>query len=97
MAVCGKNSSRSSLKIKMEYKIDTSLMEKGLEEVLKAKVNGLESAIEQGIGTDIEAAIKEYSQARDVARSLGVNTDQYDEYLLGKTKELKQRFGIVVK
>ena len=72
-------------------------MEKGLEEVLKVKVNGLDSAIEQGIKTDISVAIEEYRQARDVARSLGVNTNQYDEYLLNKTKELKQRFGIIAK
>ena len=81
----------------MKYKIDTNLMEKGLEEALKAKVNGLESAIEQGIRTDIGVAVEEYCQARDVARSLGVNTDQYDAYLSDKTKELKQRFGIVAK
>ena len=81
----------------MIYKIDRNLMEKGLEEVLKAKINGLESAIDQGIRTDISVAVEEYRQARDVARSLGVYTDQYDSYLLNKTEELKERFGIVAK
>jgi hypothetical protein len=79
------------------YKVNDDLLEAGLKEALKAKVNQLESAIENGSKSIVEVAVNEYSQTREVARSFLVSTALYDEYLLEKSKELKQRFGIQIK
>jgi len=81
----------------MVYTIDRSLLEKGMAEVLRVKINMLEYHLGIGSQTGLEVAVREYQQARDIARSLLVDTLPYDEFLLRNTKELKQRFGIEIK
>ena len=81
----------------MVYKIDTYLIEKGMQEVLKAKISILELKMEDIAVSDIQVAVNEYQEARNVAISFLVNTNEYDSILLKKEKELKDRWGIQIK
>lgn len=82
----------------MAYEINRDLLERGMIEALKAKVNQLESALlGENKNINIKTAVEEYLQARLVARSFLVDTLIYDDFLLLRTKELKQRFGIDIR
>ena len=81
----------------MRYQIDRDLLEKGLHEALKVKINNLELKIGEGIRTDINAALNEYCTTEETARSFGIDTGKYNNLLLEKEKELKDRWGIQIK
>ena len=81
----------------MKYQIDRDKIENGLVEALKAKVNQLELALEGNPNIDIKVAVKEYQQTSEVARSFLIGTQEYDNFLIEKSKELKQRFRIDIK
>ena len=82
----------------MRYeKINGDLARSGMKEVLKIAINNLESAIEGNINLDVGVMVQEYFEASRVARGVGVNTIFYDDVLISRTKELKQRFGVEIK
>ncbi|MBI2043638.1 hypothetical protein HYT25_04585 [Candidatus Pacearchaeota archaeon] len=81
----------------MTYKIDGDLARKGMEEVLKIAVNRFESAFEGDRNLDLQTIVNDYFKASEIARDVGVNTLLYDDILLSKTKELKQRYGVEIK
>ncbi|MEK6820023.1 MAG: hypothetical protein AABY03_02410 [Nanoarchaeota archaeon] len=82
----------------MRYeKVNGDLARSGMEEVLKIAINNFESAFEGNKNLDLGTMVQEYFEASKVARGIGVNTMLYDEALLSRTKELKQRFGIEIK
>ena len=77
--------------------IKTQYINPGLVAVLQVKINNLDAAIDGGGRTGIEAALGEYYQARNVAGSFGVSCDIFDDYLIERGKELRDRFGIMLK
>ena len=82
----------------MRYeKVNGDLARSGMEEVLKIAINRFESAFEGDRNLDLGTMVEEYFQASKVARGIGVNTIFYDDVLLSRTKELKQRFGVEIK
>ena len=83
----------------MIYKTDEDLIQKGMIEILKSKINQLESVLEEGGNRNVspQVAGDEYLQAREVAKSFLVDTTIYDDYLFNRSKELKKRYGIEIK
>ncbi len=83
----------------MIYKTDEDLIQKGMIEILKSKINQLESVLEEGGNRNVspQVAVDEYLQAREVAKSFLVDTTIYDDYLFNRSKELKKRYGIEIK
>ncbi len=83
----------------MTYKIDFDLLEKGIKEALKVKINQLESLLEDSGNRNVDpkVAVEEYLQTRDVAKSFLVETIFYDDILLKHSQELKRRYGIEIK
>lgn len=81
----------------MKYKTDSELIQKGMTEILKSKINRLEFTMEEGIGTNVKAAFEEYGMARELAKSFLVDTLEYDDFCINKSRELKRKFGIDVK
>ena len=81
----------------MTYKIDGNLLQKGIREMVKLTVNNLESAIEKGSKSEIDAAVGFCYNAREVAILTLVNHSEIDFYLSEHSKELRQRFGVEIK
>jgi len=54
----------------------------GMNEVLKNRINNLEILIDTGGIEDIKSALKEYDQARIVAKMILLNTQPYDDFLI---------------
>ncbi|MBI4116711.1 hypothetical protein HY449_03120 [Candidatus Pacearchaeota archaeon] len=83
----------------MRYKVNGDLLEKGIIEALKSKVNQLESVIEKGGNRNVspQVAVDEYLQTMEVAKSFLIDTTMYDDYLFNNSKELKRRYGIEIK
>ena len=81
-----------------ERKFDRDVAEKGLVELMELKIYNLGIYIEgsSDIGL-IKTAVNEYQMIRDVAKSIGMDTQYYDDIFISKKKELKKRFGIQIK
>jgi hypothetical protein len=76
--------------------IDVELARKGIEESLKVKIHNLEVAMEGYETGSVEAAFKEYLTARELAKTFGINTENYDGVILNeRADELKKRFRII--
>ena len=80
----------------MKYKVDSDLARKGLEEVLKLKINNIQSELEDADCGTIRTSVEEYYQARNIAKSLGIDTSRYDYNLIDMSAKLK-RLGVEAK
>ncbi len=79
-------------------KVNPDLAKEGIEEALRIKICNLETMME--ISTDneqVQGRLNEYFDVKKVARSFGMDTSAHDNYILDKSQELKERFGIEIK
>lgn len=81
----------------MRYKIDRDLLEKGIEEGVKSKINNLELKMEEGNKTDTAVAVSEYLEIQRIAQSFLINIRRYENIFLEKEKKLNEEFGIYIK
>ncbi len=83
----------------MRYKVDGDLLEKGIIQALRSKINQLESVLEDSGNRNVapRVAVDEYLQTQTVAKSFLIDTTIYDDILLKHATELKRRYGIEVK
>lgn len=81
----------------MRYETISDIKRKGLNEALKAKINNLEWEMETGDTRDIEEALQEFYYAKEIAESFGFDVMPYDDVLIEKSKELRERWGIEIR
>ncbi len=78
-------------------KFNRDVAEKGLIELLELKLRNLDVNLEASNdeGT-IRVCVDEYQMVREIARSIGMNTDSYEDRFMSKRDELK-RYGVQIK
>lgn len=72
-------------------------MEKGTRELIKLTINDLESAIDKGSVSEVNAAVGFCYNVREVSILALIDHSDIDFYLSEHSKELKQRFGVYIK
>ena len=86
-----------STKMTSEYVTDSTVIENGMLEALKCRVNDLDSMMLDGSKSTIGAALNGYYQVRETARSFGISTDKYDSMIEKNGLELKRIWGVGLK
>ena len=78
-------------------KFDREVAEKGLIELLELKLHDLGIMLEVSPEqSKIQVGVDEYQMARELAKSIGMNTEIYDKQLKNRRDELK-RYGVEIK
>ncbi len=84
--------------MKQKYEANINQARKGIEELLKLKLNELDNNLtDRASEGEIQACVDAYQKASELAKILGVSTQKYDDDFLGYEGELSRVWGVRIK